>query len=68
VDRQYDDQVTLIYERATNAFGYNPVKTIKCPHCDGVMLACDAMRHVEYAAIQRGEISESEARAMGGDR
>lgn len=44
-------QVQEIERQATGAFGYNPLKTVKCPHCghDGIQ-AIDAKAHVYTAA------------------
>lgn len=40
------EQLKNIEQQATGAFGYNPVKAVKCPHCGGTMAAIDAKKHV----------------------
>lgn len=41
-----------IHEQADGYFGFNPVKTIVCPHCGGRMEALDAVAHVSNADLR----------------
>ncbi len=42
-----NEQIKNIETQATGSFGtYNPVATVKCPHCNGTMAAIDAKKHV----------------------